>query len=223
MVSLLIQKSRKKDLSLILSLCNKNKIKYQFVPQKKLDELCNINHQGIIAKIFPPGFLSPDQIWNRLKKAKFPLLLALDQVQDQGNIGVLARTLYCLDGAGLVITKHRSAFLGERAFKSSSGALNHLPVVQVTNMADFLKSCQEKGCLVYYAGIEDNCKNLYEIKVNFPAVLVLGNEEKGVRPKVKSVCDIGIKIPMINEFDSLNVAQAGAIIIGEFFRQKFSK
>ncbi len=191
------------------------------MPKEKLDFFCKTNHQGLVARIFPSGFCTVEEIWKKIKISKFPLILALDCVQDQGNIGVLARTLFCLGGIALTITKYKSAFLGERAFKSSAGALHYLSVLQVNNMANFLSQCQEKGCFVYYAGLDDDCKNLYETSLRWPAVLVLGNEEKGVRPRVKKFCNEGIKIPQYRDFNSLNVAQAGAIIIGEFFRQKF--
>lgn len=159
------------------------------------------------------------QIISRMDDSELPLILALDQVQDQGNIGGLARTLYACGGCGIVLTKFRSAQLGERAIKSSSGALLNLPVARVSNIKTFLSICTDSGISIYYSGIDDDCHNLYSVSVSFPAVLVLGNEEKGVRKSVRDRCKRGLKIPMLRAFDSLNVAQAGAIFIGEFLRQ----
>ncbi len=214
-----IQKSRIKDIKELLELCQKHRIRYHFVPRERLDRLSSCAHQGIVARIYSPGFMEEDEFFPLMKKATFPFAFALDHLQDQGNIGVLARTLYCVGGAGIVITKDRCAHLGERAFKSSAGALAHIPLIRVINLKRFLHICGEEEIWTYYASSEEESVTLYEVEVNFPAVLVLGNEEKGIRPAVKKACDMGLKIPMVGNFDSLNVAQAGGMILGEFWRQ----
>ncbi|GAB6162574.1 TrmH family RNA methyltransferase [Desulfothermus naphthae] len=218
-----IQKTRYRDVNEILKSCQNNKVKYQFVPKEKLDRICPKKHQGIVAKIFSPGFVDEYELISRLKGSKLPLILALDQVQDQGNIGALARTLYGLGGCGMVITKFRSGQLGERAIKSSSGALLHLPISRTQNLKSFLDLCANNNIFTYFAGIYENCEDVYSINLKLPAVLVLGNEEKGVRRTVRDKCLMGLKIPMLRDFDSLNVAQAGAILIGEFLRTWLKK
>ncbi len=220
---LLIQRNRIKDIKELLELCQNQGVRYRFVSAEVLNRLSSNSHQGLVARIYPPGFVEEDEIIARFFSAPFPVAIGLDQVQDQGNIGSLARTLYCLGGASLVITKNRSAHLGERAFKSSAGALSHLPVGKVINIKRFLRLCGEEGIWRYYASAEKECVSIYEIEVNFPLILILGNEEKGVRPSVKKVCDEGVRIPMFGDFDSLNVAQAGCIILGEIFRQWLKK
>lgn len=214
-----IQKNRVKNIKEIIKLCQSLKIRYQFVPKEKLDKLTTQNHQGLVAKVFEPGFFDEHQVTHVVKKANFPVLLALDEIQDQGNIGVLSRTLYGLGGAGIVIQKYRSAQLGERAFRSSAGALYHLPIFRPSNLKQLLSICQENNFKIYYAGTDPDTENLFEAKIDFPCVLVLGNEEKGVRDSVKKMCNNGLTIPMLGDFDSLNVAQAGAIFLGEFFRR----
>ncbi len=219
--SVLIQENKKgKEVKTVVQFCRHSKVKYHFVPKAKLDKLTQTKHQGFLAKIFAPGFVEVQTIWERLDKAKFPLLLCLDQLQDSGSIGTLARTLYAFDGAGLIIPRDRTAYLGERAFKTSAGALSTLPVAQVTNLARFLKQCQERNYYIYYAGLGENCFNLFEVQINWPTVLVLGNEEKGVRPGISKECLLGLTIPMFNYFNSINVAQAGAIIMGELLRRR---
>ncbi len=220
---LLVQRNRIKDIKELLELCQKQGVRYQFVPVELLNRISSFCHQGFVARIYSPGFIEEEDVITRLDSASFPVALALDQVQDQGNIGALARTLYCLGGASLIITRNRSAHLGERAFKSSAGALGHLAVARVTNLKRFLRLCGNKGVWRYYASNETDCISIYKIEVKFPLVLVLGNEEKGIRPSVKKACDVGVKIPMLGNFDSLNVAQAGCIVLGEFFRQWLNK
>lgn len=217
--TVLIQENRKKDVHPVLSLCRQAGVKFQFVPKSKLDSLSQGAHQGYVARCFEPGFCSPDQLMDRVVRAEMPIIVALDQVQDSGNVGTLARTIYALGGAGLVLMRHRGAALGQRAHKAAAGALNYLPVARIHNMARFLMSCQERNMVAYYAGTDSGCKSVFSMPISWPAVLVLGNEEKGVRPLVAKSCQAGVTLPMSGRFDSLNVAQAGSMLLTEFMRQ----
>ena len=217
--TVLIQENRKKDVQPVLSLCRKAGVKFQFVPKSRLDSLVQGAHQGYAARCFQPGFSSPDLIIRKVFQAQLPVIVALDQVQDSGNVGTLARTLYALGGAGLILMRHRAAALGHRAHKAAAGALSNLPVARIHNMARFLTSCQEGNMAVYYAGTDDTCQSIFSVSLSWPAVLVLGNEEKGVRPLVAKSCQTGVTLPMAGCFDSLNVAQAGSMLLTEFLRQ----
>ena len=148
--------------------------------------------------------------------APLPLLLALDQVQDPGNVGTLCRTLYALGGAGLLLPRHNSAYLGPAARRAAAGALEHLPVAQVTNLAHALDSAEEAGLTIYGAGGAPghNSLDAFADGMRLPAVLVLGNEDKGLRPGVAKRCAHMLRIPLARPFDSLNVAQAGAVLLG---------
>ncbi|MGM0423353.1 MAG: 23S rRNA (guanosine(2251)-2'-O)-methyltransferase RlmB [Thermodesulfobacteriota bacterium] len=215
-----LQKGKEKELGQHLELCRSKKIRFQLVDRAALDRATgDIKHQGVLARVFQPGFCSPEEILQRLHTASLPLILALDQVQDSGNLGVLARTLLALGGAGLVLPKNRTVSPGSRAEKSAAGALSRLPVSRVTNLARFLELCQAEKVQTYYSGTDPECQDVYRLRLETPAVLVLGNEEKGVRPGVRKRCACGLSIPMCGDFDSLNVAQAGAIILGEFLRR----
>ena len=217
--TVLIQENRKKDVQPVLSLCRQAGVKFQFVPKSRLEGLSLGAHQGYAARCFEPGFCTPDQLMDRVFVAELPVMVALDQVQDSGNLGTLARSVYALGGAGLVLMRHRGAALGQRAHKAASGALNYLPITRVHNMARFLMSCQERNITAYYAGTDSGCSSVFATSVSWPAVLVLGNEEKGVRPLVAKSCQAGVTLPMAGGFDSLNVAQAGSMLLTEFLRQ----
>lgn len=217
--TVLIQENRKKDVQPVLSLCRQVGVKSQFVPKSKLDALSPGSHQGYAARYFQPGFCSPDELVAKVQESRLPILVALDQVQDSGNVGTLARTIYTLGGAGMILMRHRGAALGQRAHKASAGALNYLPVARIHNMARFLTSCQEGNMAVYYAGTDGTCQSVFSVSISWPAVLVLGNEEKGVRPLVAKSCQAGLTLPMAGGFDSLNVAQAGSMLLTEFLRQ----
>lgn len=217
-VVLLLDKM-KKVTPQIIKTCNQKKVKYQFVPQEKISRITNQRHQGVVARIFAPGYLDEYEVLEKLRCAHLKLLLAFDQIQDSGNVGTLTRTLYSLSGAGIVITKNRMASLGDRVATSSAGTIGDIPVARVTNLARFLRQCQEVNLTIYFAGTDHNCIDLYRSCLNMPAVLVLGNENQGIRPGVRKECHFGLKVPIFNSLDSINVAQAGAIIMGEFYRQ----
>ena len=214
-----IQQGRRKEISRLVELCRNHRVKHQFVPAAKLDAMTELKHQGVVARIFTPGFWDGSSLRQGIRQSPMPLLIALDQVQDQGNAGSLARTGLALGTAGMVLTKDRSASLGPRANKSSAGAVERLPVARVTNLARFLRKCGSEGISTYFAGTGAGCESLYSLALNWPAVVVLGNEEKGVRTGVAKACDQGVYIPMPGGFDSLNVAQAGGMLLGEMLRQ----
>ena len=163
--------------------------------------------QGIAAALRP----SP-------RPAAGPRLIALDQVQDPGNVGTLARTLYAMGGAGLVLPKHNSAFLGPGARRSAAGALERLPVAQVVNLARAVDDASEQGFFTFAARKTEQSMDPIRQSLPLPALLVLGSEEKGIRPNVARRCAGTLGIPFLREFDSLNVAQAGAVLITCFSR-----
>lgn len=183
------------------------------------------SHQGVIARVFDAGFAEFGDILRDAPDAPLPLIVALDQVQDPGNVGTLARTLYALGAAGLVVVRHGGAALGGAAARAAAGALEKLPVAKVTNLARALDEADEAGYTIYAAGGAapdadgkpgSGPRNPFTEPLRTPAVLVLGNEDSGIRPNVAKRCHFTLSIPMARDFDSLNVAQAGAILVGCF-------
>lgn len=213
-----IQESRNKQVQDVIALCRENKIHYQNVPKVYLDKM-GPGHQGLGARIFETGYTEAADLLLDAKSSALQLILALDEIQDPGNVGVLARTLFALGGKGMVLTRHRSASLGPVAAKTSAGALHRLPIARVTNMSKFLDQAQDAGWHIYGTGLDGPGQNVYLNKFYWPMILVLGNEEKGIRPKVAKRCEKMLSIPLCSGFDSLNVAQAGAMLMGEFLRR----
>ena len=210
---------RSQPVSQIIDMCRKRGVRYRFTDQSKLDELYSGNHQGVVARIFEPGFVEITELLAGVHEAPLPVILALDQLQDPGNVGALARTLYALGGAGLIVPKDRSAYLGDAARRISAGALTRLPIARVVNLSRALDECLDHGFPVYCAESRPNSENAFAAKFEMPLVLVLGGEEKGVRPGVAKRCGRAVAVPMAREFDSLNVAQAGAVLLGLMARQ----
>lgn len=205
-----------KGLDKIIDLCKKVKVPFKSLPAQSMDRMYRGNHQGVIAQAAALEYAELDDILEAAPDAPLPLIVVLDQVQDPGNVGVLARTLYALGGAGLVVGRHHSAYLGTGAVKASAGALNKMPVAKVGNISRTLEACIKAGYTIYGAGTGEESDNAFTTTLRLPAVLVLGNEEKGIRPGVSKHCDLSLAIPFAREFDSLNVAQAGAILVSQF-------
>lgn len=218
-----LRKGRKgKDTDAIIDMCRRSGVRFSLVEERQLDRLWAGRHQGVIARLFATGFIDLADLFALAPDQPLPLILALDQVQDPGNAGALARTLYALGGAGILVPKHNGAYLGAAAARVAAGALDKLPVAKAANLAQALDLALDAGFVVYGAeaatpdGIAVATENVFSFTPRLPAVLVLGGEEGGLRPIVRKRCSGLISIPFAREFDSLNVAQAGAVIIGAF-------
>lgn len=221
---LLLRKGlRSHETARMLDICRAAGVRFSLVDSAALDRLCPARggadgsrtaHQGVIARLTAAEFIELPSLLDSVSTAPLPVLLALDQVQDPGNVGTLARTLYALGGAGMILPLHNSAYLGPAARRTAAGALERLPISRVTNLAHALDACEEAGLTIYGTGMNPDSLNIYQEPLQLPAVIVLGNEEKGLRPGVAKRCSRLAHIPMPRDFDSLNVAQAGAIMLG---------
>jgi len=195
----------------IVALADENRIKVQFVDDMFLRRLFAGTHQGVVAVTAAVEYADLDTLIAKVAEAPLPVLLALDQVQDPGNLGAMARTAWAMGAAGILVPRHGGAYIGSGAMRASAGALHHLPVARVTNMSQALDACAEAGLSILCADSEG--EDLFKAAINLPAVLVMGGEEKGVRHGVGKHCQQRLAIPLRRAFDSLNVAQAAAICL----------
>ncbi|MEF2146505.1 MAG: 23S rRNA (guanosine(2251)-2'-O)-methyltransferase RlmB [Desulfovibrionaceae bacterium] len=202
----------------IVDLCTAHGVRYKFVDGASLDRLFRGTHQGVVAQVAGLEYTPMDKLMDEAADAPLPLVLILDRVQDTGNVGALARTLYALGGAGIVVPQHEGAYIGAGALKASAGALNLLPVSKVVNVARAVSDFADRGFMTYCAYQSEDALNAFDpsVRLHLPAVLVLGNEEKGVRPGVAKACGLHLTIPFARSFDSLNVSAAGSILMALF-------
>ncbi len=205
----------------ILDLCREANVRFALVDDAFLARLYPGRHQGAIARLFAAGFHDLPDLLESACDAPLPLLLALDQVQDPGNAGALARTLYAMGGGGLIVPRHNGVYLGAAAAKVSAGALEKLPVAKVANLGQALDEAENAGFTLYGAWSGPHpeparLENALTFIPRLPAVLVLGSEESGLRPHIAKRCSSLLRIPLARDFDSLGVAQAGAIIVSAF-------
>lgn len=193
------------------------------VTAEEIERRCGSGaHQGVCADAGPYPYASSEQ----LLAAEQPLIVALDQVQDPQNLGSICRTAECAGAAGVAIPERRSAEVTAAVCKASAGAVEHLPVARVRNMADFLAEARTAGCWCYGASAPGGAGERRVAPYDAPdyagagVVLVLGSEGSGLRPRVAKACDELIALPLLGKLDSLNVSAAAAAILYEILQSR---
>ena len=172
-------------------------------------------HQGVCAEAGAYPYVPS----TALLACPEPLVLALDQVQDPHNLGSICRTAECAGAAGVVIPERRAAAVTPAVCKASAGAVEHLAVAQVRNVADFLAEARGAGCWCYGASPRARASGPQPVPYDVPdyrgsgIVLVLGGEASGLRPRVAGACDQLICLPLLGQSESLGVAAAAAALV----------
>jgi 23S rRNA (guanosine2251-2'-O)-methyltransferase len=187
-----------------------------------LDRVCGTaNHQGILARRGSYVYRDLDALLDDLARLTGPaLLVAADGLTDPMNLGNLCRSAFAAGAHGIIIPKDRAAGVTPVVSKAAAGALEYLPVYRVTNLADCLGRLKDAG-LVIVGTAADSPQTIYETDLNQPLVLVIGSEDKGMRPRVRQQCDLVVSIPMAApSIGSLNAATSGAVALFEARRQR---
>ncbi|MCH7974540.1 MAG: 23S rRNA (guanosine(2251)-2'-O)-methyltransferase RlmB [Bacteroidetes bacterium] len=198
----------------------KRKIKISEVSLKKFDEIITgKNSQGVAAKISERNYISLDGLIDRTKTKELPLLLILEELQDVHNLGAILRTAECSGVDGVIITKCNSAPLNETVSKISAGAVEHLKICQINNVVQTIDTLKQNGYWIIGSTL-DNSVDYSNIDYNRPLVLIVGNEQKGIRRLTTEKCDHLINIPMDGKIQSLNVSVATGVILFEIKRQQ---
>lgn len=187
------------------------------------DGSSQVRHQGVVARMSEVSLLPFDDLLakmeHRIGRGESPRLIVCDSLQDPHNLGAIIRSALASGAAAVVATRERSAPVGGTAAKSSAGALSHIDICQVTNLASALQDLKKIGFWVFGTVKDADAQSLYESNLTVPACLVVGSEEKGIRPLVKKQCDALISIPMAGSLDSLNSSVAAAVVLFEAMRQ----
>jgi 23S rRNA (guanosine2251-2'-O)-methyltransferase len=185
-------------------------------PPEELERLCgSAEHQGVVAEVDPYPYADP----GALLGTEQALVVALDQVQDPHNLGAVCRAAEVAGADGVVIPERRAASVTAAACKASAGAVEHLRVARVRNLADWLAKAKEGGAWVYGAAA-DAPGRYTDLDWEGRAVLVLGSEGSGLRPRVRAACDQVVSIPVRGKVGSLNASVAAAVILFEAVRQR---
>ena len=189
--------------------------------RRKLDNMSRTHaHQGVIALAAVREYVSVESILQAAEaKGEKPLLVICDEISDHHNLGAIIRTAECAGAHGVVIPKRRSAGLTAVVAKTSAGAVAHVPVARVPNIAALLKDLKKQGVWVFGTAAGGNT-TLYDADLKGPAAIVIGSEGDGMTRLARENCDFLCSIPMKGNINSLNASAAASILMYEVVRQR---
>jgi 23S rRNA (guanosine2251-2'-O)-methyltransferase len=202
----------------VLEAAAEQRVKVQHVHRDALErDARGGSHQGIVAEVSPAPAATLEQVASAANGP--PLIVVLDGVEDPQNVGAILRTVDAAGGTGVVRQTRRAAPLEGAAAKASAGAVHHVPVADVVNIARALEDLKRLG--VWTVGLDAESKTAYyELDLSTPTALVVGAEGTGLRRLVRERCDFVASIPMAGRVSSLNVSAATAIVLFEAVRQR---
>ncbi len=203
----------------ILSIARERGIPVVEVDKRKLDAVANTpNHQGVAAYITPYRYVEVADILAVAKgRGEKPFVMILDELEDPHNLGSIIRTAELCGVHGVIIPKRRSVGVNSTVFKTSAGAVNHMAITKVTNIARVIDELKEEGIFVYGADMNGTSKS-HETNFSGGVGLVIGNEGKGLSRLVKDKCDGIVSIPMVGKVNSLNASVAAGILMYEVMK-----
>ena len=201
------------SVSKIVALAREQGVIVDFVPKEKIDAMApGVKHQGVVAKVSEYKYADMEDVFARVEASgEDPFIIILDEISDPHNLGAIIRTAECAGAHGVVIPKRRAASLTQTVALSAAGAIENMPVVQVTNLARTIEELQAKGIWVGAADMDG--ETYYEANLTGPIAIVIGNEGKGVGRLVKEKCDFVLSIPMYGKINSLNASNAAAVLM----------
>ncbi|MFO7768092.1 MAG: 23S rRNA (guanosine(2251)-2'-O)-methyltransferase RlmB [bacterium] len=205
----------------LLSLAREDGIPVAFQPPGALDRLTDgASHQGVAARVAATVYEDPMELVTAVKAlGEVPLLVALDHLQDPQNLGAVARSVEAMGAHGLVVPRYRSAAPGAGAEKASAGALQRVSLCRAANLARTLELLKEEGLWVVGTAAEEGTEP-WGLDLTGPLCLVIGAEEKGVRPITRKACDMMAAIPLAGRTASLNASAAAGMMLYEIVRQR---
>jgi len=223
--ALLVRRERQDArLKSLRTLAEEQGIGIQILNERQLTELTGgAVHQGICARVGPLPYRDVADIAKTMDPLTgSPFVVLLDSLQDPRNLGAVLRTAYCAGVDGVVIPRDRSAAPTPMVSKASAGAMEHLPLARIPNLVNALKLLKQKG--LWVVGLAGGAaQSLFDCDLTLPLGLVVGGEEKGLRPLVKRHCDFLAAIPHARAFNSLNASVAAGLAMFETYRQRSRK
>ena len=208
----------------ILRMAKRFEVPVSTVSRKRLDDLSERgSHQGVMAETKPFEYVNVTAILEAAQQCAAEhdgraLVVMLDHITDAGNLGAIARSAESVGAVGLVIPNKRAAHVTAATYKSSAGAISHVNVSQVANLAQSIERFKENGFWV--AGASEHAEDLiWNENLKGKVVLVMGSENEGLSRIVRESCDFLVKLPQVGEISSLNVAQAATACMYEWLRQ----
>lgn len=193
------------------------------VDRERIDAMApGAKHQGVVAKVSPYKYAELQEVLeNARAKGEDPFLILLDELEDPHNLGAIIRSAEGAGAHGVVIPKRRACSLTPVVALSAAGAIETMPVVQVTNLSRTIEELQAEG--LWIAAVDMDGKTYYKQDMSGPIGIVIGNEGKGISRNVKSKCDFVISLPMRGQINSLNASNAAAVVMYAIRRARDEK
>jgi 23S rRNA (guanosine2251-2'-O)-methyltransferase len=217
---LIAEGSQSGQMQQVIGMAKEANVMVQFVPKKKIDQLSEGNHQGVIAQVAAYEYAEIEDLFAAAeKKNEAPFFLILDEIEDPHNLGSIMRTADASGAHGIIIPRRRAVGLTATVAKASTGAIEYIPVARVTNLARTIDELKEKG--VWIAGTDASAKQDYrQIDGTLPLGLVIGSEGKGMGRLIRDKCDFLLSLPMAGRVTSLNASVAAALLMYEVHRKR---
>ena len=198
----------------ILSLIKENHLPIISVSPLEMEKMCDGVHQGVAAELKPYQTVSLEEIIAKAKKKEKKIIVMLDNISDPHNLGAIIRSADVFEAAGIVLPKHNSVSLSATVAKTSAGAINYVPVAVVNNLNQAINTLKEEG--YWIVSTDGSAEISYSsLKYDFPVVIVIGSEGKGVSSLVLKNSDYIVKIPQFGHVNSLNASVAAGILLAE--------
>ncbi len=216
---IIAEENANRDIEELIDLARSKRVKVEIVSKQDLERIAKTKTQGIIAKIdnFKYAELE-DVLLLAERKQENPFLVILDGISDPHNLGAIIRTCECAGVHGVIIPENRACEVTDTVYRTSAGAVVHMPVVMVKNLTRTIKKLKERNIWVY--ALEAGQKKIYDCDFTYPTALVVGSEGKGVSRLVLENVDEVVSLDMFGNVNSLNASNAGAIAIYEVIRQR---
>lgn len=212
--------TQKTGVSEIVKLAKEAGIIVQFVPKKKLEQLTDSVHQGVVASVAAYTYAELDDLFDlAASRSEDPFFLILDELEDPHNLGSILRTADAVGAHGIIIPKRRAVGLTAIVAKASTGAIEHVPVHRATNLAQVIDELKKRG--VWIAGTDAKESTDYRrMDATLPLAVIIGGEGKGMGRLMRDKCDFLYHMPMIGHVTSLNASVAASLLMYEVYRNR---
>lgn len=216
----LMVSSEEGSMKKILAKAKERRIPVMKVEKSAIDRIAEGKaHQGVAAYVSAYAYAELEDIFRIAEeRGEDPFIIILDNLEDPHNLGAIMRTAECAGAHGIIIPKRRACGLTEVVAKASAGAIEYMPCVKVTNIAQAIEELKERG--VWVAACDMGGQEYYKADLKGKLAVVIGSEGSGISRLVKEKCDFVVSMPMVGRITSLNASNAAAVIIYEVRKQR---
>ena len=216
----LMVSSEEGSMKKILALAKERRIPVMKVEKSAIDRIAEGKaHQGVAAYVSAYAYAELEDIFRVAEeRGEDPFIIILDNLEDPHNLGAIMRTAECAGAHGIIIPKRRACGLTEVVAKASAGAIEYMPCVKVTNIAQTIEELKERG--IWVAACDMGGTEYYKADLKGKLAVVIGSEGFGISRLVKEKCDFVVSMPMVGRITSLNASNAAAVIIYEVRKQR---